>query len=199
MHSTSTRLLTLALAGAALGACTADRDDAVENGDVAATPATTAAAPAYATWDTDQNGLLNQTEFNTVATERGYNRWNTNGDAGLDRNEFGTGLFGVWDRDRNNQIDETEWNNAVSHWYPAGANYGTYADWNTNGDGWLDTNEFNSGLDRTGFYNGWDTNTDNVIDTNEYDTGLFNLWDTNRDTNIDANEWDLGAGGIDWV
>ncbi len=195
MRNICKRAIALGFAALTLSACAGDAD--VEDTTIGDAEPAMASYP-YAAWDTDRNQMLTDTEFRTVASERGYTRWNTNNDTGIDRDEFGTGLFGLWDRDRNNELTEQEWRDGAGRWYGADGNFGEFSAWDTNRDGMLDMNEYNLGIGTTGYYDRWDADRNSFVDENEFGTGLFSTWDTNRDSNIDANEWDFGAGGVDW-
>ena len=196
MRTPRFRILSAALAALAVAAC--DTAPATDNvGDASAAPAADGSLYPYASWDGDRNRTLNETEFTAAARDRGYSRWNTTADAGLDEKELGTGLFAMWDRDHNSQLTDAEWREGARRWYE-GDTYGDWGAWNTNGDGYLDTTEFNAGLGRTGLFNTWDADRNGMIAENEFGRGLFGRWDANRDQSVDANEWDLGAGGVDW-
>ena len=203
MRAPALRLLTASLAALALAAC--DNAPANDNvGDVSAgangaVASSSASLYPYHSWDSDTNRSLNESEFTTAARDRGYSRWNTTStDAGLDENEFGTGLFATWDRDGNSQLTEVEWREGTGRWYESQSAAGEWNAWNTSGDGYLDANEFNAGVRRTGLFSTWDADRNGSLADNEFGRSLFGRWDANRDGTVDEHEWLLGAGGVNW-
>lgn len=118
-----------------------------------------------------------------------FGEWNTDGDAGLTRNEFdtrfgGLGVYNKWDADRNGIISQSEWQAGIGN---RGADLNTrfgvapdgdlYTQWNTDGADGLTEQEFN-----TGIYGGYDRNRNNVIEEPEFgdlgdDIGDGGFWD----------------------
>ena len=72
----------------------------------------------YETWDLDNDGLVEETEWeegcNTYMTGYDYDadlytEWDVDGDGNLEDEEFSTGMFGYWDSDDSGFIEETEY------------------------------------------------------------------------------------------
>lgn len=98
-----------------------------------------------------------------------YDTWDTDRDARLTRDEFGTGVgTGTW------------WNT-----------------WDTDADTYLTEDEFNTAYANETWYSPtlygeWDVDDDNLLSRDEWETGLFDTWDVNRDTYLTADEYDEG-------
>lgn len=65
-----------------------------------------------------------------------------------------------------------------------------FSEWDTNGDGAVGYEEFDSGFDDEGAFNSWDANDDNMLDEQEYGEGIFGLYD--EDGNGDLTEDEYG-------
>lgn len=66
-------------------------------------------------------------------------------------------------------------------------------DWDVDGDGVLDQEEFCSGLGDEGLFDQWDADNDGLLEVNEYSEGIFEIWDTDDDGYIEESEWDAQA------
>ena len=130
-------------------------------------------------WDTNK--------FNsTFASSNFYEDWDTHDDNMLDQNEYNAGLYDTWDRNNDNRLDENEWNTASNDW---GLENETWSDWDMNADGFLDTSEFGTGFADTGWFGNWDTDRNSMLEEREYTDGLFGQWDGNADGVLDDNEF----------
>lgn len=73
-----------------------------------------AAAPVMAAedwdaWDANDDGILDNDEFNTGFGEAGvYDSWDGDGDGALSEDEFNAGVFGGYDKDDSGAIEEPE-------------------------------------------------------------------------------------------
>ncbi|WP_126171911.1 hypothetical protein [Altericroceibacterium xinjiangense] len=105
-------------------------------------PVAPAVTPVGATaWDTDNDGMFNQTEY-TAWRERGMTEWDTDADGQLNENEFNTG-----------------WTNAG---FQNGA--GLFGDWDDNTDGFVDSNEWFSDDE----WSTWDANNSGILEREEF-------------------------------
>ena len=66
-----------------------------------------------------------------------------------------------------------------------------FGDFDINGDGMWDQNEFNVGFENS--FGEWDANQDGFLDDNEFADTSFNLADRDRNEMIDEEEWGVGA------
>ncbi len=121
--------------------------------------------------DRDGNDRVTMREIRTAGNTGGNSGQaaaNTGQAAPYD--EVAVGLYNSFDRDNNARVTRNEWG-AQADTYFDGDFFG---DWDADDSGWLDENEFASGI---------------------YDEGLFGEWDRNADGVIEADEWE--AAGYD--
>lgn len=102
------------------------------------------------------------------AANNDFNDYDTNGDSNLTADEF----------------------------YGSVADWGTYSDWDANGDGLVDENEWNDlGWDYS--YNYWDADSDGYLDSGEFYDGVYDTYDANEDGHWNNGEWDdAGEAGL---
>ncbi len=112
-----------------------------------------------------------------------FNTWDINRDGYLTQAELNTNMYTTLDSDRDTRLTEQEWRVYEEVYMPSAT--GTFNTWDTNSNGYLDTYEFNSGLESSTLYQTWDTNRDGWIDNAEFDQGLSSTWNTNE-----LNTWD---------
>lgn len=149
-------------------------------------------------------------EDNTLATEQEYNeepeyentrenervtntetdnfdRWDTNTDRQMDRDEFtnrmnDTGTFYEWDTDQDRTINEDEYERSSRYLQ----------------DNRMDTQNNTTGTRGTatniGTFDELDRNGDGVITEEEFNEAAFNNMDTNRDGTLNNNEYNRGRG-----
>lgn len=149
--------------------------------------------------DANRDSRVAEDEFGTYWRGRGlYDRWNSGGGDGLDRNEFVRGVYNSWDRNEAG-LTEAEWNEGNRRWFRGVSNVGTYGDWDANDNNLVEEDEFISGFERnTSLFDRWDDNRDGRIDDNEFHGGLFGVFDANDDRGVLDNEWRDAYGGWDW-
>jgi hypothetical protein len=143
------------------------------------------------------------------------------------------GMYGDWDLNRDNWVTPDEFNTRFGPVYDAWAGTDrvlstqemadrSWTWWDVDGDGMIDSNEWNRGVNTWRFegldwrtLDQWDVNRDNRISPSEYRTGFLGTWpnqttfereamrdswwgwwDADGDGRIDANEWNtqMNAG-----
>ncbi|MFA0963789.1 hypothetical protein AB9P05_18435 [Roseivirga sp. BDSF3-8] len=128
-----------------------------------------------------------------------YEDWDTDANESIDNDEFYNGItnsnrMSEWDSDADGSLTDAEL-------YEGSRNA-----WDTNQDGMLDENEWNTGMetyfagyseDAYGAFNDWDTNQDGILDTGEYNqgignTGYYDAWDADSDNMISDREFSQG-------
>jgi Ca2+-binding EF-hand superfamily protein len=70
--------------------------------------------------------------------------------------------------------------------------YGTFADWDTDGDKQLSLAEIQKGVDESGLFAAWDVDGDGKISEIEFWAGMFAAWDLDADNSIDLYEFNAG-------
>lgn len=82
-----------------------------------------------------------------------------------------------------------------------------FSNWDGNGDSYVDDSEFGSALEEEGYYDAWDTNMNGTIDEEEwqtgadqyltdYDYGTYTDWDADSDGTLTEEEFNDGLFGI---
>lgn len=63
-------------------------------------------------WDANDDDILDENEWNETGLGVGFGDWETDGEAGLTEDEFGTGLYQEYDADGDGAWSEEEWGEA---------------------------------------------------------------------------------------
>jgi hypothetical protein len=76
-----------------------------------------------------------------------------------------------------------------------------FGDWDGNGNGVIDSNEFATGFGDNGVYDGWDANSDGSLSEDEFNDGVFGAYDRNDNDTLEEPEFgdygdDAGDGGL---
>ena len=137
-------------------------------------------------WDINDDQMLDQNEFETVANDAGfYNEWDADADGFLSDDELNEGIYGVYDEDDDGVFSEDEFNNWNTAW---GGDY-EYDAWDVNNDNVLDNDEFYTGIGDAGIYEGWDVDNDGLYADEEVYGGLFETWDADDDDYLATEEY----------
>jgi len=129
--------------------------------------------------DANRDSRLDENEFSTWWRQRGlYNRWNTDGTAGLTEAEFSRGAYGAWERNEAGST-EAEWNAGTGGWFDADAKFDAFDEWDVSRNNLVEEDEYVAGADRYGLFDGWNENRDEMLDEEEFDDGIFDIFDAN--------------------
>lgn len=139
-------------------------------------------------WDTDENQRLGRNEFETaVNTIDLFNEWDEDDNELLTVSEVGQGVFNIYDEDNDNMLDREDF----AEWREAWV--GTYADdwdvWDTDNDNVLTVGEFIKGFDENYAFDEWDLGGDNVYTREEAYNAIFAAMDTGGDGYLTAEEF----------
>lgn len=77
---------------------------------------------------------------------------------------------------------------------PAPAQELTWDDWDGNGDGQVDQDEFSAGMQQQGAFARWDSDGDKRLTEEEFARGMFRDYDVNSDDAILHDEAGMGIG-----
>ena len=75
------------------------------------------------------------------------------------------------------------------------------SDWDSNGDGSISQDEFNTGWDEAGIYDSWDEDGDGTLSNDEFETGIYDSYDADDSGAIEEPEFgdlndDMGDDGF---
>ena len=66
----------------------------------------------YSDWDQNDDGLIDEGEFNDLGYDWDYDTWDASSDGYVDSGEFYDGYFGVYDENEDGHWDNGEWDDA---------------------------------------------------------------------------------------
>ncbi|WP_152425069.1 EF-hand domain-containing protein [Nafulsella turpanensis] len=139
-------------------------------------------------WDTNDDELWDDNEFETVANDAGlYEGWDEDADGLYSEDEVDAGLFEVYDENDDGFLDEEEysaWNTAWGGEYEE-----EFEAWDADADGVLAEDEFFEGTNEADLYEGWDEDGDGLYSDDELEGGLFETWDADDDGYLSDEEY----------
>lgn len=194
--------LVLSIAGL-LGGCT--RETTTTEVPAAADPATTMAASdtnppqvepvatgrfrnwgPYLDYDVNRDKKIDRTEFDTRVGEM-FGGWDADRNQTLSREELSATWRDLWDGNDDDFIDENEWSRATRAWTFKDRDYGTYDTWDTNRDGRVNNEEFDSRMITV--HDIFDPDKNQSVKGDEFADTWWDLFDGNNDDFIDEEEW----------
>lgn len=140
-------------------------------------------------WDANDDNYVDDSEWGTGYEQEGlFTDWDVNADNQIGEQEYYETSYGLWDENDDEGLTEDEWGENANTWF-GDADYGTWDDWDTNGDDRLDYNEYQAGYENYGLYDNWDTTGDGNLDENEVRTGVYSTYDYDDDNMWNEEEW----------
>lgn len=155
---------------------------------------TTMAAPVNAQslgeLDANNDDVIDRAEFHQALGDGWFDRWDRDGDAGLDATELGDGLFRLWDRDDDGSLSIDEWDRTADLWFGEAAVNLSVSEWDANGDGSISREEFVSAVAETDLFARLeaDDDEDELIGEDEFAKGIFDVADVDEDTFLGEDE-----------
>lgn len=160
--------------------------------------ASPALADCHGDWDTNQDAMVDQTEFGTAYADNGwFGEADMDDDGYLSEDEFNTGLYGSYDADDDSLFSEEEQQVGFSMTEDYGA-------WDSDADNALSEDEFGAGMTEVGTFADWDADSDGLISEDEFGAGVYGGYDADESGMIEETEtsaWcdDYGEEGFwDW-
>ncbi len=106
----------------------------------------------------------------------------------IDDEDFYRSSYSSWDLDKDEKLSQNEWK------YGFDSSYGDYVsdDYkkvDTNGDGYVDYDEYHNSLGKTDYYSKYDSDNNKSLNDKELSDMVFGNWDFNKDNYIDENEF----------
>lgn len=141
----------------------------------------------FGAFDTNDDNMLDENEF--AESNITFEEWDEDDNSSLNDEEFYGSTFAMADANEDDKIDENEWNEGRNTVY---SSYAAEDDWNTfdtDGDGFLNNDEWFEGFSDSEWFGDFDENDDEMLDSNEWNSGIFANWDANDDGFLDENEY----------
>lgn len=151
-------------------------------------------AQDFAMYDTNDDGMWDENEFNESFTEDNFDTWDSDVNGFIEDDEFYDSTFGVMDDNNNFGIDENEWNNGVNDMFADYADTDDFGTFDTDNDGIVDNDEWNVGFGDSNWFNDYDKDKSGSVDNEELNDGVFDDWDNNNDSLLDENEYADNSG-----
>ncbi len=145
----------------------------------------------FTTLDTSGDSYLDTDEIAEWVDDKGtFRSWDEDVDSELDRDEIAGNAFSLWDSDGNGTVSQQEWQTATDLWYPSGANFRVYSDWDGDGDSELDADEFREEFDSSTLGESWRADT---LNAETFKKAYFELYDLDDDGRVSRSEWMDGS------
>lgn len=159
-----------------------------------ARPITVTSYGSLADWDLDGNGQIEKSEFDQrLITTRLFADWDGDNDGELTDLEFTTSLYKAWDVNGDEIVDVYEYKFGNGVWLADGTMYGTFSDWDADGNQELSLVEFKTQEDR--LMESFDSDGNDELTDLEFRTGMYKAWDVNGDEIVDLYEFNRVTGG----
>jgi len=144
------------------------------------------AAPAFADchgdWDTNQDAMLDPSEFNTAYGQHGwFGEADADEDGFLSEDEFNSAFFRTYDADQDGRVTQEEHQGRFSP-----SNY--YPGWQEGSDGGLSQDEYNASFRDGGSFAIWDTDSDGMLTQDEFSVGVYDTYDADTSGNLEESE-----------
>lgn len=139
-------------------------------------------------WDKDGNDLISRSEFVEVFTKNYVDDWNVIDDEYLDDEDFYHVTYAMWDVDNDNLLSKEEWQYGYDYYY---GDYilDDYVAIDTDGDGFIEYQEYYDVLYPTQYYTVWDVDEDTYLSELELARLVFNNWDINDNNFLELDEY----------
>ncbi len=145
----------------------------------------------FSTLDASGDSYLDTDEVAEWVDDTGvFRSWDEDADSELDRDEIAGNAFSLWDSDNNGTVSQQEWETATDLWYPGGANFRVFRDWDGDGDSELDADEFREEFDASTLGESWRVD---AFDAETFKKAYFELYDLDDDGRVTRSEWIDGS------
>lgn len=141
----------------------------------------------FADHDQDRDDHLSDEEFLRAAGLY-HGALDRDGDGRLTDRELAGGLYRLWDTNRSGQLESAELEHGIIAWFPSEI-APRLEEWDGDGDGRVDQDEFDRGLERVRAFHQYDDDGDGEVTDRELGAALFDSWDMDGNAAIDALEW----------
>ena len=143
----------------------------------------------YDDFDTNGDGGIDQDEFNETYSNS-YDQWDVNDDGVIDDREFYDFTYDRLDTNSDEYLDNNEWDEGYDNIYGEYLATDDRIEFDVDGDQRISKDEFYQGMRETDYYNTYDANRDGSIDSDEINRGVYDSLDDNRDATVDRDEYE---------
>ena len=144
--------------------------------------------PSFSKWDTDRDGKVTQKEFDDALQRNSMAAgWDEDGDGQLSDMEFATGFYWTWDLDGDGSVDRREYDSGCGAFFPSPDTYGTFDQYDADGDGRLSLDEFAALTSKV--YPKWDRDGNRKLTERELQAAWYHTWDVNADGLLEHSEY----------
>ena len=142
----------------------------------------------FSDWDINDNDLISRSEFVLEFVANYVNDWNVVDDEYLDDEDFFLVTYGIWDVNNDELLSEEEWLYGYNNYF---GDYilDNYVAVDTDGDGFIEYQEYYDVLYPTDAYVVWDVDEDSYLSEYELARAVFNTWDLNDSNFIEKHEY----------
>lgn len=124
--------------------------------------------------DRNDDGTVSQREFRTAmsgGTGSGTRTGNAQGGASqASYQDVGATLYTTFDRNSDRRLSQSEYQTQASTYFD-GEDY--FADWDADDSGWLEEEEFTTGIEEAGLFGDWDIDSDGMIAADEWESAGY--------------------------
>ena len=139
-------------------------------------------------FDKNNNGIIDEQEFEEVFTANYYDDWNRKNNDYLDDEDFYLTSYEVWDVDDDERLTEEEWLFGYDYHY-GDFIVEEYEVIDIDGDGFIEYVEYEDVLNDTPFYTQWDVDASEYLSDTELAEGIFEIMDKDNDQVLDEDEY----------
>lgn len=147
---------------------------------------------AFADWDTNHDGQIERSEFDQRLTATHvFADWDADNNGELNDLEFTTALYKAWDVNGDEKVDVYEYRFGNGAWFANGQMYGTFSDWDADGNDELSLVEMRD--KKSKLLAAWSQDERGSISKTEFDNRLYRAWDVDGDGIVDLYEFNRVA------
>lgn len=144
----------------------------------------------FKTWDEDNDGLIEKYEFTDKFTDEYFSAWSEGADPrGIIEEGFFRESYAGLDTDNDQMLSDEEWMIGYNHFYDDYVVYEEIGYIDTDGDGFIDYDEYYDVIYDTAYFTDVDLDSDNYISEYELAEYAFNNWDFDDNGVLSRYEW----------
>jgi Ca2+-binding EF-hand superfamily protein len=147
---------------------------------------------AFDRFDADGNAQIDADEFGTAFSRLGdFDTFDVDQSESLDEDEFYEGTLGIIDTDDSGDIDEEEFDAGVNL-FRLNADNVNFDNYDADESGTLDLDEYTLAGPDVGSFDRFDADLGGTVDEGEFNDAVFTAFDRDVSGGIDEDEFDVG-------